>query len=889
MPETLLSTKFFIPTGRPQLVSRPRLNEKLNGGLQRKLTLISAPAGFGKTTLVADWLKNLEGEGDGEKQSKVLSAWLALDESDNDPTRFYSYFISSLTHFKVIGDVVGNDLLSMLQSPQMSSIEGVLTELINALSRISQKIIFVLDDYHLIDLQSVHDTLGFLLENSPQQFHLAIATREDPQISLGRLRAGGQLTELRAIDLRFTSDEAADFLNEAMGLELTSGDVAKLESRTEGWIAGLQLAAISLQGRENPTELINSFTGSHRFVVDYLIEEVLDQQLEDVQQFLLQTSILDQLNGSLCDAVTGEVNSQQILENLEWSNLFIIPLDNDRHWYRYHHLFADLLGTRLQRQETTGIREVSVEELHIRASKWYEENGMEVEAFHHAALANDFDRAERLIEGNGLPISFRGIAAPVLSWLDSLPVPILNSHPSFWVSYAMTLLTIGQVDQAEEKLLAAENALEDAEDNGFTRDLFGRIATIRANIAVGPRQAETILEQLKIAFNNLDPQNLTYRTAAIWNLGIAHEFQGNREAAREAYSEAITKSKIAGNVYIQVLASTGLANIQLAQNQLREAEKTFKRVLNLVGDLPIPVGVHVHHCLGQIYYEWNEQDLAKKHANECLILAKPFKDQNDTYYECRLLLAKIHFAEGDLESAKRLLDEVGQSFSTTQFPNLFYALVETRVRWLLKGGHIEEAFDLAEEHDNSRSKSRVFIAQGKYSNALEILDAENKKAEEMDLRDEVLASLILRAITHSAMSDQDKALSLLEEGIRMAKPGGFIRIFVDEGSQMAKLLYSLISEDKNTEYIQKVLAAFPVEQSSKKLSEVEGEWIEPLSEREIEVLQLIAEGMTNQEVGSKLFLSLNTVKVHTRNIYSKLHVNNRTQAVSKAKGLGLLD
>ena len=887
MPETLLTTKFFIPTSRPQLVPRPRLIEKLNGGLHRKLTLISAPAGFGKTTLLAEWLKNL-GEG-GEKQSDVLSAWLALNESDNDLIRLYTYFISSLIHYKVIKDVVGNDLLSMLQSPQMSSIEGVLTELINALSRISQKIIFVLDDYHLIDLQSVHDTLSFLLENSPQQFHLVIATREDPPLSLGRLRARGQLTELRAMDLRFTSGEAADFLNEAMGLELTSEDINNLESRTEGWIAGLQLAAISLQGRENTTELINSFTGSHRFVVDYLIEEVLDQQPESVRKFILQTSILDQLNGSLCNAITREVNSQQILENLERSNLFIIPLDNDRHWYRYHHLFADLLGTRLQRQETTGIMEVSVEELHIRASKWYEENGMEVEAFHHATLANDFDRAERLIEGNGLPISFRGIAAPVLSWLDSLPVPILNSHPSLWVSYAMTLLTIGQVNQVEEKLLAAENALEDAEDNGFTRDLFGRMATIRANIAVGPRQAETILEQLKIAFNNLDSQNLTYRTAAIWNLGIAHEFQGNREAAREAYSEAITKSKIAGNVYIQVLASTGLANIQLAQNQLREAEKTFKRVLNLVGDLPIPVGVHIHHCLGKIYYEWNNLDLARKHANECLILAEPFKELNDTFYACRLLLAKIHFAEGAIGGAERLLEEIDQSFSKTHFPTLVHALVETRVSWLLKDGRIEEAFELAEEHNNSRSKSRVYIAQGKYSNALVILDADYKIADEKDLRDERLEILLLQSITYNAQGNHDRALSLLEEGIRMTKPDGFLRIFVDEGPQIANLLYSLISEDKNTEYIQNVLAAFPVEQSSKKLSEVEGEWIEPLSEREIEVLQLIAEGMTNQEVGSLLFLSLNTVKVHTRNIYSKLNVSNRTQAVTKARALGLLD
>jgi LuxR family maltose regulon positive regulatory protein len=889
MTETLLTIKYFIPAARSKQVSRPRLIAKLNDGLHRKLTLISAPAGFGKTTLVVDWLEDLEARNAVETQSNVKFAWLSLDESDNDQPRFLLYFISSLVHHGVIGATVGEDLMRMLQSSPAAPINSILIKLINALSAASQKIMFVLDDYHLIELQSIHDALNFLIRNMNPQLHLVIVTREDPQLSQAKLRAKDQLTEVRAADLRFTPDEASEYLGNVMGLDLEPEEIITLDCRTEGWITGLQLAAISLQGRKDTSALINSFSGTHRYVVDYLIEEVLDQQPEATREFLLQTSILAQLTGSLCDAVTSKMNSQHTLESLEKSNLFIIPLDNDRHWYRYHHLFADLLGTRLQRQETAGSKDVAVEELHISASKWYEENGMDVEAFHHAALANDYDRAERLIEGEGLPISFRGIVSPVLYWFDSLPESIFISRPSLWVTYAMTLLTIGQVGQAEEKLLAAENALKDARDNELNKDLVGRIACIRANMAVGSKDIGILLEQLDSAFENLDPKNLTYRSAATWNLGVAFEFQGKREAAREAFSEALKDSEFSGNIYIQALASTGLANIQLAQNQLKEAEKSYWRVLDLVGDLPIPVGVHIHYCLGKIYYEWNKLDLARIHADECLILAEPFKEQNDTFYACRLLLAKLNFTEGDIAGAQRLVDEVEQSISKMNFPILIQEFVETRVSWLVISGDIEGAAELAEKSNDNRTKIRNLIARGKNLRAIAMLDADFKMAVGSDLRDDMLKALVLLSIAHNAEGDHDKALRVLDEGLSMAKTGGFIRTFVDEGPQMAELLYSLYSGGKKTEYIQTVLAAFPIEESSTMPREVGGEWIEPLSNRELEVLQLIAEGLTNQEVGSKLFLSLNTVKVHTRNIFSKLRVNNRTQAVSKARALGLLN
>ncbi len=433
MTESLLTTKLFIPSTRPELVPRPRLIECLNEGLHRKLTLISAPAGFGKTTLVTEWLGNLRVDAKKENQIENRIAWLSLDDGDNDPARFLTYFIAALNRAEGIDATYGKGALSMIQSPQPPPTETTLTSLINEIAAIPGKIILILDDYHLIDAQPVHDALSFLLENQPQNLHLVIATREDPHLPFSRLRASSQLTELRATDLRFTSSEAAEFLNQVMGLDLSMEDIAALETCTEGWIAGLQLAAISLQGKEDTTKLIKSFSGSHRLVLDYLIEEVLNQQPENIQSFLLQTSILDRMTVSLCDALTGQDNGQQTLEYLEHANLFIVPLDDERRWYRYHHLFADLLRQRLH-QSIAGDEGGGVDELHKRASVWYEDNGLEIEAYQHAAAANDVERAARLVEGEGMPLTLRGEATPVLKWLASLPTTVLNARPSLRVT-----------------------------------------------------------------------------------------------------------------------------------------------------------------------------------------------------------------------------------------------------------------------------------------------------------------------------------------------------------------------------------------------------------------------------------------------------------------------
>src|SRR5438067_3671263 len=563
----ILATKLYIPQPPPKVVLRARLVERLNEGLRRKFTLISAPAGFGKTTLVSAWVAS----------SDRPVAWLSLDEGDNDPTRFLVHLVAAV---RTIAPTIGEGLLSLLQSPQLPPMESILTALLNEITTIPANFVLVIDDYHVIDAKPVDTVLTFLLEHLPPQMRLLIATREDPQFPLARLRGGGQLSELRVTDLRFTQSEAAGFLNHAMGLNLSADDIATLESRTEGWIAGLQLAALSLQGHPDASSFIRSFTGSHRFVLDYLLEEVLQRQSESVQTFLLRTSILDQLCGPLCDAVLCDpaAAGQATLEYLERNNLFLVPLDNERRWYRYHHLFADLLRQRLHQ---TGGSAGDVTEFHSRASQWYEENGLEIEAFQHAAAAGDVERAERLIEGRGVPLQFRGAGAPVLKWLESLPTAALDARPSLWVTYATALFFVGRHTAVEQKLQAAEAALPGHEQDDRLRDLVGRIAAIRATLAIIQHDSETIIAQSRRALEYLHPGNLPIRTATTYTLGHAYQLQGDRPAARRAYSEVLSSNKPPGDSIYTIAATLSLGQVQEADNQLSLATETYRRAVQL--------------------------------------------------------------------------------------------------------------------------------------------------------------------------------------------------------------------------------------------------------------------------------------------------------------------
>jgi len=884
MAAPILTTKLYIPPPRPKVVFRSRLIERLNEGWRRKLTLISAPAGFGKTTLVSEWVAGCE----------QPVAWLSLDEGDNDTTRFLAYLVAAL---RTIAANVGEGVLGALQSPQPPPIESILTALLNEIATVPDNFTLVLDDYHVMDAKPVDNALAFLIERLPPQMRLVIATREDPDLPLARLRVQGQLTELRGADLRFTPSEAAEFLNQIMGLNLTAEDITALELRTEGWIAGLQLAAISLQGHKEATSFIKSFTGSHHFVMDYLVEEVLQQQSESVQTFLLRTSILDRMCSPLCDAVLlcPAASGQETLEYLEHANLFIIPLDNERRWYRYHHLFAELLRQRLRQSlaSSTGDEGKGVAELHRRASVWYEDNGLEIEAFHHAAAANDVERAERLIEGKGMPLHFRGAVTPVLNWLKSLPTTVLDDNPSLWTTYASVLLVTGQVTSVEQTLHSAETALQDAEPDEKTRDLIGRIAAIRATLAVALNQVETIIEQSRRALEYLRPNNLAFRTSTIWKLGYAYQLQGDRAAASRAYTEVISIGKASGNVVFTLMATIGLGIIQEAENRLDQAEQAYRSVLQSFGDQPLPFAGEAYLGLARVCYEWNDLDAAKQYGQQSVQLARQIEN-NDRFVTSEVLLARLKLARGDVTGAAAMLVRAEQSVRQHNFAHRAPEVAAAQVLTLLRQGNLVAATQLAQTHELPISRARVHLAQGDPSTALAILGPFRRQVEAKGWEDERLKAMVLQAVAHHAHGEKDKAVQLLGAALALAEPGGFIRLFVDEGPPMRRLLSEAAAQGIMPDYISKLLAVFETEkQKSEDKTSLPPAGpaqplIEPLSQRELEVLRLIAQGLSNREISERLFIALITVKGHNQKIFGKLQVQRRTEAVARARELGLL-
>jgi LuxR family maltose regulon positive regulatory protein len=875
----------------------------LNEGLHRKLTLISAPAGFGKTTMVTEWLDNVRLEAKKENQIEKRIAWLSLDGGDNDPARFLSYLIAALNQIEGLEATFGKGAQSMLQSPQPPPTEVVLTSLINEIAVSPNKIILILDDYHLIEAQSIHDTLSFLLENIPPQMHLVIATREDPHLPLARLRASGQLTELRAIDLRFTSAEAAELLNQVMGLNLSAEDIAALETRTEGWIAGLQLAAISLQGHADTSRLIQSFTGSNRLVLDYLIEEVLDQQPENIQSFLLQTAILDRLTGSLCNAITGQDNGQQTLEYLEHANLFIVPLDNERRWYRYHHLFADLLRQRLGQSAASSKGDLGrdVDELHRRASIWYEENSLEIEAFQHAAAANDVERAARLVEGDGMPLTLRGEAAPVLKWLASLPTTVLNARPSLWVTYASALNFSGQTAAAEQKLHAAEAALEGIEPDARTNDIVGHIAAIRAMLAIGQNQPETIIAQSRRALTYLHPDNLPLRTTTTWLLAHAYHLQGDRAAASRAYTEVISISQASGNIISTIAGTTGLGDIQESENQLYLAAENYRCGLQLFGDQPQLPAVGAYLGLARVLYEWNDLDAAGQHGQQSIQLARQ-SQTIDAFANCGVLLARLKITQGDAAGAVAILAEAEQFVRQHNFMHRMPEVAGAQVLTLLHQGDLAAAAHLAEKHELPISQARVHLALGDTATALAVLEPLRRQVEAKGWEDGRLKVMVLQAVALHAHGEKEQAAQLLGEALALAEPGGFIRTFVDEGPPMVRLLRESSKRGIAPTYVNRLLSAFAAQDPPKSQDQAQGAetqvvgsqvpttppLTEPLTDRELEVLQLMSDGLTYNEIAAQIMVSLNTVRTHVKNIYSKLYVHKRSQAIARARELNIL-
>jgi LuxR family transcriptional regulator, maltose regulon positive regulatory protein len=923
-PPHLLSIKLNIPPARAQLVSRPRLFERLEAGLRGKLTLIAAPAGFGKTTLLSAWRTT-------EAGSAIPFAWVSLDSRDNDPLLFWRYVLTAIDG---VAPSAAAPALALLHSPQAPPSETVLTVLLNEIATsatIPDRFVLVLDDYHVIDAPAVGQALAFLLEHLPPQMRVVITTREDPRLPLARFRARDELTELRAIDLRFTAAEAAEFLNSAMGLSLSPDDLAALEDRTEGWIAGLQLAALALRGRDDRAGFIRTFTGSSRFIIDYLAEEVLERQPDEVRAFLLRTSILERMCAPLCDEVlygnrngdselvalpgaeaprlrrhsTAPGSSQEMLERLERSNLFIVPLDNERRWYRYHHLFADLLKQRLQQRPPEGAADgrESVAELHSRASQWYEDNGLEIEAFHHAAAAKNVERAARLLEGEAVPLHFRGRGAAELNWLASMPPAVLDAKPTLWWRYASLLLVRGQTTGVEEKLQAAESALQGIEPDDKTPHLVGQIAAARAVLALYRYEVEATLAQSLRALELLSPNNLALLATAKWTLGSAYQRQGDRAAAHRAFTESLSLSQTSSHIFTAIMASIGLAELQIAENQLHLAAETYRHAILLAGTAPQAVVREAHLGLARISYQWNDLETAQEHGGQALRLAQQM-DSADTVAACGVFFAHLKLARGDARGAFALLEEAEQYARGHHFAHCLPDVMAARALTLLRQGNLEAAAQLAQANGHLIIQARVHLARGDAATALATLEPVRHEAEVKGWEDERLGVMVVEALALNAQGQTDTAVQRLGAALALAQPGGFIRVFVDEGTAMARLLCEAATRGVMANYTGRLLEVFEAEKPEKPEREDRSHLpagaaptpgapgrrrIEPLSRRELEVLQLMAQGLSNQDVSQRLFLALSTVKGHNRVIFGKLQVQRRTEAVARARELGLLD
>ena len=736
--------------------------------------------------------------------------------------------------------------------------------------------------------------MAFLVEHLPPQMHMVIATREDPVLPLARLRARAELSEIRASDLRFTPVESAAFLNQVMDLGLSTADVAALETTTEGWIAGLQLAAVSLQGREDAAEFIRSFSGSHRFVLDYLVEEVLGRQPPAVGEFLLRTSILDRLSGSLCDAVTMDpaTPGQPTLEHLERANLFVVPLDGERRWYRYHHLFGNLLRQRLQQSEPVTV----LNELHCRASRWYDENGFDLEALRHAAAGHDVDHAERLIHDRLPSLQVRDALAPALGWLSSLPPETLDARPHLRIVYASTLLGNGQTVGIAEMFDAAQRTLERGPTDDVNRDLLGRVAAYRAMLALSQDRAEVMIAESRRALELLSVDNVRMRGQVSWTLGYAHEVLGGRAGAKTAYGDALSMSRATKNRFGEVAALIGIAGMQEADNALRLAAETYEETLRLGADLSYPVMSGAHLGLGRILYEWNDLDGAWKRGEESLALARQLRN-TDRPAACQVLLAQVKLAQGDLAGAASILDEAQRSVHERDIPREAPRVAAARAMVCLRRGDVDGVARLADEFDLPLVRARTCLARGDAGAALDALGPFRLQAESRGWLDDRLRALTLQALAHRAGGDAGQALSLLDEVMEIAEPDGFVRLFVDEGGTMARLLREAAAAGLHRDYCLQLLDAFSEDATGSGLGAPasQGAWspgapgpADPLSRRELELLGLIAEGLSNQGIADRLFLSRQTVKVHVRNIYSKLDVSSRTEALARARLLGIL-
>jgi LuxR family maltose regulon positive regulatory protein len=928
MAVPLLQTKLHVPSIRPGLVSRLPLIERLTAGIRsgRKLTLVSAPAGFGKTTLVAS---SVAGCG-------MPVAWLSLDKGDNQTGRFLNYLVAALHG---VDSRIGSDAAQLMVGIEQVPSEAVLTSLINDLDAASGEMVLVLDDYQFVSNQAVHGQVAFLLEHCPKTFHLLIASRSDPPLPLARLRARGQMVELRTADLRFTDLEAAQFLNDVMGLGLDAGSVAVLKERTEGWIAGLQMASIAVQshlsmrGREDVDSLIRAFAGTHRFIMDYLLEEVLVREPEEVQTFLLQTAILTQLTGPLVDAVTGASGGQEMLERLERRNLFVVPLDNDRRWYRYHHLFADLLQARLYQSGPD-----RVAQLLSRAAEWCEGNGQVAEAVGYALAAKDYGRAAGLVERHWGQATSHGEIETVWSWLDALPGDTVRKSAPLSAAYCWVLWLRGQIGAIEAHLVDAERALDElAASNGFDPDnavyaqLPAELAALRSFVARYSNEFESAIayaeRALGLAPENLPPQaNAQLRTLIFLALATAYDGMGDLERAVGAYAETIRLSRLGASAAGVTGITYRLAGILRLLGRLRAADAACRDALEYVqaqGMARLPAAGILHVAMSEVLVERNDLEAAQAHLSQGLELGK-WSGRLDAVRNAAYTLSRLRLARHDANGALAAVREAESALGELPSPLARAELLALKARILVRQGALSEAAHCVEEAVRlagwdrgltgemvALAASRMLLARGKPDKAVARLTRSLAAAEECGRLGAAIELRTLRSLALAQQGHTREAEADLERALALAEPEGYVRLFLDKGRPMQMLFAQWLAHagaGPLRDHAIHLLSQFDAEPQAgtapQRIASPAGDplasygvspgepsvqaLVEPLSQRELEVLYLVALGRTNQEIAQQLVVARGTVKAHTAHIYRKLDVANRTEAVARARQLGIL-
>ena len=891
LPEVHLTTRLHIPRLRPRLVRRRRLIERLDQGLEVPLILVSAPAGSGKTTLLAQWLA----------EHRRPAAWVSLEPADNDPVRFLSALIAALQQ---LDPQLGTSALACLHPPPPSpppSPETIVDLLVSDLhQQAGRDVVLVLDDYHLITTEALHQALASLVEHAPTPLHLVIATRTDPALPLARLRARGQLCEVRAAQLQFLPEETRTFLQAVMGLELEASTRAVLQQRTEGWIAGLQLAALSLQGRSDPHPFLADFSGSHRHIVDYLIEEVLARQPEAVQAFLLHTSILDRLTGPLCDAVTGEHQGQERLEELEHANLFLVPLDERRQWYRYHHLFAEVLRARMQREVGTA----GLAALYTRASHWYEQNGMPVEAVETALAAADFARAAALIAPLVIPLLLSQQANTLQQWLERFPPAILETQAFLCFVYAGCLFfsTIPQKQTYEAPLAVAERLFE-AEGN---RAGLGQTATLRAMAAMVRGDGAHAIAFGQQALYHLPSEALAERSTSLIALAEGYQCCGEVAAARRMVAEARSLHEQMQFVGGLVGDERVLGDLLVMEGKLQEAGEIFARVSDSAGKWQ-HFAIQALMGLGTIARERNELEKAEASLEQAIDIARKTRDPV-LLARAALLRARVIQARGEDERTRAAFAEALELAQQCRYVGLVEQAQAYQVRSWLSAGHLAAALQWQaacaltratapayEREASALTLVRVLLAQGEAGEALLLLDRWRQHARAQGRTGSEIEMLVLAALAHQKQGKTEQVVQRLQPALLLASPEGYVRVFVDEGKSMAVLLHMALSRWKGksgADYVHKLFAVLEAEQrahgSLTPITPHREPLLEPLSARERKVLRLLATGLSNAEIAAELVVSINTVRTQARSIYRKLNVKNRHEAVVIAQTWKLL-